>query len=60
MARHELTTEEKLRGLRRGIRKLRQKRGGPKWLIPSMRKYERRLREQLKLQAQSKSARKRR
>jgi hypothetical protein len=48
MPRHVLTTKEKLRGLRNGIRKLKEKRGGPKWLIPSMKNYERRLAEQLK------------
>jgi hypothetical protein len=48
MARHILTDEQKLQGIRRGIRVLKKKRGGPKWLIPSMKKYERRLAEQLK------------
>jgi hypothetical protein len=48
MARHVLTTEEKLRGIRRGIRTLKNKRGGPKWLVPSMKRYERKLTAQLK------------
>jgi hypothetical protein len=45
MARHVLTDEQKLRGLRKGIRILKKKRGGPKWLIPSMEKYLERLKK---------------
>jgi len=52
MARHKLTEEQKLRGVQRGIRVLERKRknrtGGPTWLIPSMKRYERKLTEQLK------------
>lgn len=32
-----------LRGLRKGIRVLERKRGGPKWLLPGMKKYARKL-----------------
>jgi hypothetical protein len=48
MAGHVLTVEEKLKGIRRGIRALEKNRKGPTWLIPSMKKYQRRLEEQLK------------
>ena len=52
MARHQLTPEEKLRGVRRAIRKLKMKKkkrqSCPHWLIPSMQKMERQLSEQLK------------
>jgi hypothetical protein len=41
--RHRLNKAEQLRGVRKAIRVLRQKRGGPKWLLPSMRRYERKL-----------------
>ncbi len=40
---HRLTKREQLRGVRKGIRVLSRKRGGPKWLLPSMRRYEKRL-----------------
>jgi hypothetical protein len=48
MARHILSVEEKLKGIRRGIRTLEKKPGGPTWLIPSMKKYARKLAEQLR------------
>jgi hypothetical protein len=48
MTRHVLTTEERLRGVRNGIRALKRKRSGPKWLIPSMKEQERKLLERLK------------
>lgn len=41
--RHRLSKADQLRGIRRAIRVLRKKRGGPKWLLPSMRRYERKL-----------------
>lgn len=41
--RHKLSESERLKGLRKGIRTLEKKRGGPKWLLPSMRAYEKRL-----------------
>lgn len=47
MSHYEMSTEEKLRGVRKGIRTLIKKRGGPKWLVPSMRRYERKLAEQV-------------
>jgi len=47
MSPYKMTVEEKLRGIRKGIRTLRKKRGGPKWLIPSMRRYERELLKKL-------------
>ena len=40
---HRLSKREQLRGVRKAIRTLREKRGGPKWLLPSMRRYEKRL-----------------
>lgn len=48
MARYEMSLEEKLRGCRKAIRVLERERGGPKWLLPGMRKYARRLSDKLK------------
>ncbi len=48
MALHKLTLEEKVRGIRKNIRVLSRKRGGPKWLLPSMRVYLKKLQEQIK------------
>jgi hypothetical protein len=35
--------QTQLRGLRKGIRTLKNKRDGAKWLLPSMRRYEKKL-----------------
>jgi len=48
MARYQMSLEEKLRGCRKAIRVLKRKRGGPKWLLPGMRNYARRLADELK------------
>jgi hypothetical protein len=45
---HRFTPEQRLRGLRKAIRTLEGKRGGPKWLLPSMRRYERKLTEEIR------------
>jgi len=42
---HVFTIDEKLRGIRKGIRTLKKKRTGPTWLIPSMEKYVRKLKQ---------------
>lgn len=41
--RHRFDKRTQLRGIRKAIRTLQKKRGGPKWLLPSMRRYEKRL-----------------
>ena len=41
--RHRFSKEVQLRGVRKAIRALKKKRGGPKWLLPSMKRYEKRL-----------------
>jgi len=41
--RHRLSKREQLRGVRKGIHVLKRKRGGPRWLIPSMEKFAKRL-----------------
>lgn len=43
MARHVFTLEEKIAGTRKSIKALESKRGGPKWLIPGLKKYLKRL-----------------
>ncbi len=43
MAKHVLTPEQQLKGVRKAIRTLTRKRGGPKWLLPSMKRYARKL-----------------
>jgi len=48
MATYRMSTEEKLRGCRKAIRVLERKRGGPKWLLPGMRKYAGQLADELK------------
>ncbi len=40
---HRLSKREQLAGVRKAIRVLRKKRGGPKWLLPSMSRFEKRL-----------------
>lgn len=46
MASHRLSVEDRVKGLRKGIRVLSRKRGGPKWLLPSMKRYLKRLEAQ--------------
>lgn len=41
--RHRLSKQEQLASVREGIRVLSKKRGGPKWLLPAMRRYSHRL-----------------
>jgi hypothetical protein len=48
MARYLMSTEEKLRGVRKAIRTLQKKRDGPYWLIPKMKQYADRLANELK------------
>jgi hypothetical protein len=43
MPRHVMTPAERLRGIRKAIRTLRSRRGGPKWLLPGLQKYEKKL-----------------
>jgi hypothetical protein len=39
MASHRLSVADRIKGLRKGIKVLSRKRGGPKWLLPSMKRY---------------------
>jgi len=41
--RHPLSRAQMLKGVRKAIRKLKKERRGPKWLLPSMRRYKKRL-----------------
>jgi len=41
--RHRFPKKVQLAGVRKAIRTLQKKRSGPKWLLPSMRRYEKRL-----------------
>lgn len=43
MASHRLSVQDRIKGLRKGIKVLSRKRGGPKWLLPSMKRYLKRL-----------------
>ena len=46
--RHRFPKRVQLRGVRKAIRTLTKKGGGPKWLLPSMRKYEKQLAAQVR------------
>ena len=46
MASHRLSAEDRIKGLRKGIKVLSRKRGGPKWLLPSMKRYLKKLEAQ--------------
>jgi hypothetical protein len=43
MPRPKLTKEAQLRGIRKAIRSIERKRLSPKWLLPGMRRFARRL-----------------
>ncbi len=53
MARHVLTTEERLRGVRAAIRKMRRTKRGPVWLIPSMERHAEKLQDRLDRERQT-------
>jgi len=48
MASYRMSKEERLRGCRKAIRVLERKRGGPKWLLPGLSKYARKLADEVK------------
>lgn len=47
MPRPKLTKEAQLRGIRKAIRTIDRKRVSPKWLLPGMRKFARKLEQEI-------------
>ena len=48
---HRLSKSQQLRGVRKAIRTLRNKRGGPKWLVSSMQRYAKKLAAEVRASA---------